>query len=140
MVRSNNNRHLSSEESPCFYEMLRAVKQLHPEELPKDALDFRQLLQNPDAHIGRAVQMAGHVRRAVRVEVDEPFLQQQFGLDHYFQLDMFVPLGGSKVVVNTAKSLRKKRREFRRQRDPTHCVRKPFSRYRLRCKFAVQRI
>jgi hypothetical protein len=102
-VRANNNRHLSSGESQCFYEMLRAVKQLHPEEMPENALDFQRLLQNPDTHIGRAVRITGHVRRAVRIEVSEPFLLQQYGLDHYFELDMFVPLGGGKVVVNPPK-------------------------------------
>ncbi|NCY01581.1 MAG: hypothetical protein EBX36_01400, partial [Planctomycetia bacterium] len=42
-------------------------------------------------HRGEPVTVEGVARRATRIEIDDPFRRQQVGVDHYWELYVFVP-------------------------------------------------
>ena len=99
VVASNNNRRMSEGESTVFYQMLNACS-LAAGEFPADSAEFNELLSNATKHFGRAARVTGRVRRVSRIEVTAPQDQQLLGQDHYFEVDLFVPLTDSKIVVN----------------------------------------
>ena len=41
------------------------------------------------------------MRRATRVQISDSYQESIIGANHYFMLDLIVPLGDSKIVVNT---------------------------------------
>jgi len=57
------------------------------------------LLQHPETQHGRLMLVKGTARRVLRVRVDEPDIQDRFGIDHYYQIDVFVPLGDQVVQL-----------------------------------------
>ena len=98
-VKQNNNRSISESDSNCFFQLLAAANRLSPADFSGERLRFVQLLENPQDHFGEAVQFTGHVKRAVRIYIDRKVVRERLGLDFYYELDMFVPLGDSRVVI-----------------------------------------
>jgi hypothetical protein len=60
-------------------------------------MDLASLLQDPGKWHGRVVDVQGSVRRITRVLVDEPDIRDRYGIDHYYQLDVLVPLGDQRI-------------------------------------------
>ena len=56
-------------------------------------LDLATLLNRPAAARGRLMEIRGTARRVQRIEVTDPNLCQRLGIDHYYQIDVFIPLG-----------------------------------------------
>ncbi|MEE2826621.1 MAG: hypothetical protein VYE64_08340 [Planctomycetota bacterium] len=98
-VKQNNNRSISESDSNCFFQLLAAANRLSPADFKGERLRFVQLLENPQDHFGEAVQFTGHVKRAVRIYIDRKAVRERLGLDFYYELDMFVPLGDNRVVI-----------------------------------------
>lgn len=93
-VRTNQKRRMLPEESAYFYQMIAASI-----EAQKDAPDWNQkpaqfldLIQEPNRHLGGVVEIAGNVRRIVEVPVTSESLRKELGIDHFYELDMYVPL------------------------------------------------
>ena len=89
-----DQKRIGAEERECFYQLLSAVGRLGTAAVPRRTADMSttQLLQNPQSFRGNLFTIRGSVRRAVRVRVDDPDIQARLAIDHYYQLDMFVPL------------------------------------------------
>lgn len=93
-----DNKALGGAEAECFYSMLRAVSRATADQT-KDAASFQlgPLLQRPAEHHGQLTRVAGRLKRVSRVAIDDADLAQRLGFDHYYQLDLIVPLGKEQV-------------------------------------------
>ena len=85
---------LVAEDRECFYQLLSAAgaAEFLTSTGPTARLDIPAVLQDPIRHQGTPYEVRGTARRVVRVEVESAELRQRFGVDHYFEVDMFVPL------------------------------------------------
>jgi hypothetical protein len=59
---------------------------------PAPPLRIISLLQEPREHHGEILLIEGRARNVTRILVDDPDVRQRFQLDHYYQIDLFVPL------------------------------------------------
>ncbi len=100
-VKKNNNRAIEESDSRCFFQLLAAAKHLKPDDFKGQWSSFVGLLENPKDHFGGAVQFTGHVKRAVRIYIDRKAVRERLGMDYYYELDMFVPLGNSRIVIKS---------------------------------------
>ncbi len=50
------------------------------------------MIQQPATVSGQLYTLTGVARRAVRIRVDDPDIQERFGIDHYFEVEVFLPL------------------------------------------------
>lgn len=100
-VRERNGRSIQASERECFYALLAAARRATPQQMAQHAskLQLEPLLKQPQQMHGEVIRVRGSVRRITRVEVDERDIQTRFGIDHYFQLDVLVPLDGAEVQI-----------------------------------------
>ena len=68
------------------------------------SLDLGALLQQPHAFHGTAFTVRGTARRVTRVEIEDDEFRERFGIDHYYQLDVFVPLEGQVIQFTSPDS------------------------------------
>src|SRR5207248_1320399 len=55
------------------------------------------LLEKPADHFGEIMQIEGIARRVMRIAVNDADINSRFGLDHYYEIDMFLPLGAASL-------------------------------------------
>ncbi len=99
-IRKRNRKGIESGDSECFYQLLAAVGRAKPGQLAQAAQrdpPFGPLLQSPRSNQGRLFLFRGTARRVTRILVGEKHLQERFGFDHYYQIDIFVSLGNQVV-------------------------------------------
>jgi hypothetical protein len=90
-----HKRRLVAEDRECFYQLLAAIGRSDAtaaSHLARTQFDIVKLLDAPSEESSRAYQFIGTARRAVCVVVHDPDIRQRFGIDHYYELDVFVPL------------------------------------------------
>ena len=88
-------RPLGYEDRECFYQMLWAASRIDPVELPAAAarpIDIERLLRQPDAVAGQLMTVSGNARRALRIEVTDADVRERFGIDHYYEMELFLTL------------------------------------------------
>lgn len=93
--RESNRKPFVAADREIFYQLLAALRRSTPGQFAtrvRKAIDLPALLQQPEQHHGDLMLVSGQARRVTKVRVDEPDIQERFGLDHYFQLDVFMPL------------------------------------------------
>lgn len=92
---------LGTPDTECFYQMLAAVKRSEPAQTgPRAApFDLAALLQNPGRQHGRLFRVSGRAKRITRIVLTDPEVKDRFGVDHYYQVDVMVPLGDQEVRV-----------------------------------------
>jgi hypothetical protein len=92
---------IAAEERECFYAVLAAVGRADPAKLAQRAqrVSLPRLLQHPQDEQGKIVEVAGRLRRITRVVVDEPDIQQRFGIVAYYQLDIMMQVGEQPIEV-----------------------------------------
>ncbi len=90
-------------DSGAFFQMLWAVARVRTQSGVSAAppIDVPELLQEPVQWKGNRFHVRGTARRAVRIVVTDPAVRRQFGLDHYYEVDVFVPLRQT-LVLKTA--------------------------------------
>jgi hypothetical protein len=106
-VRETNGRGLESSDAECFYQMLRGVRGSASADLfqlAQPELYFDAMLNYPETQQGRLFVFTGTARRIQRIVVGEDDLRARFGIDHYYQIDMFVPLGDIPIRLGTDES------------------------------------
>ena len=100
-VRSRNRRSLGSQERDCFYRLLEL---LGGETQPAQAIqpgpvELIELLRSPQQHHGDYLDVKGTVRRITRIEIPDKDVQLRFGIQHYYQMDLFMPLGDQTIQI-----------------------------------------
>jgi len=106
-VRNRNRKGIEHTDSECFYQLLAAVGRAAPGELAKIAKrdpPFGPLLQSPQVNQGKIFSLHGTARRVSKILVGEKDLQERFGFNEYYQIDIFVPLGNQVVRLGDATS------------------------------------
>jgi hypothetical protein len=106
-VRKTNGRGMESSDGECFYQMLKAARSQPSMDLfmvARNSLDFDALLNRPESQQGRLFQFTGTARRIQRIVVGEEDIRERFGISHYYQIDMFVPLGEIPVRLGADES------------------------------------
>lgn len=102
-VRATQRRGLGAEDRECFYGLLAAVSNAAPEDCLRRSegpLDLPPLLAAPETQSGRLLTLSGVARRVQEVPVTEAVLQRRLGIDHYYEIDIFVPLGNLEVRLD----------------------------------------
>ncbi len=87
----HDRKPLTADDRDPFYQMLSVMGRVPATALREAAQQSgaMELLQNPDQHRGRIYSVTGTARRIVRIEVDDPYIRQQMGVTHYFELELF---------------------------------------------------
>ncbi len=103
-VRPRNGLPIGASERECFYALLQAAARAEPQQLTQLAvpLQLAPLLQHPESAHGHLLTATGTVQRITRVVVNEADIAHRFGIDHYYQLDVLVPVGDAAVEVRNA--------------------------------------
>lgn len=88
----------------AFYQLLAAVRRAPPGALLAEAGDrptsVIPLFNDPAAQVGRLVLLRGTTRRVQRIVVDDEQIRQRFGIDDYYEIDMFtVDSEGNPITV-----------------------------------------
>jgi hypothetical protein len=98
-VRDTNGLGLVAADREPFYQLLAALGRMEqsPPATAAPQLDVVGLLQRPAEHHGESFQVRGTARRIVKVLIGEAGLRQRLGLDHYYEIDLFVPLGDARL-------------------------------------------
>ena len=79
----------------CFYQMLWVMERLDDAamlERAQASFDIARLLKQPAKEAGQFYDLQGLARRAVEVRVDDDDIRQKYGIDHYYEVDVFLSL------------------------------------------------
>lgn len=100
--RARNQKPIGASEGECFYGLLSMLNRVEPQafrEQAKQAFDLGPLLQDAKSHHGDVVMFKGNARRVQKIMLgkDDRDLRERFGVDHYYQVDAFIPLGDQQV-------------------------------------------
>ena len=97
-IRRRFNHPLGRDDAASMFQLLVAARQADP--FPRsETISMFDLLQQPTRHVGQAVRIEGHVRRVIRIDVESDPQAKRLGLDHYYELDLFVPLADRRIVI-----------------------------------------
>ena len=63
------------------------------------------MLEQPEAHHGEFLSVRGTARRIVKVAISDAGVRERLGLDHYYEIDLFVPIGEAKLRFGEANKM-----------------------------------
>ncbi len=100
-ARDTNGRELGHVDRECFLKMLSAVDRLAKSSRPSTPAvdDIIRLLDRPERWIGRGVRVQGRTRRIAKIMILDERDRRRLGFDSYFQIDLFVDLKGSEIII-----------------------------------------
>jgi hypothetical protein len=78
-----------------FYQLLSALGHTTLKKLDQQAAqthDIAAMLLRPDTQRGKLMSIRGNARRILEIRVDDPDIRERFGITHYYELAVFVPL------------------------------------------------
>ena len=86
---------LTADDRECFYQLLAAVGRVGANQLaravPKESRNapVEPLFNRPQTQRGRLVELTGTARRAVMRRVEDRDIVARFGIDHYYEVEIF---------------------------------------------------
>ena len=83
---------MTAEDRECFYQLLAAVGRAGTRQLLRQApaeCPVEPLFNNPHHQHGKLVALTGTARQALPVRVDDADIVARFGIDHYYEIEMF---------------------------------------------------
>lgn len=86
---------MTGEDRECFYQALAAVRLAEPDQLARvgrTEFDIAKLIRTPELAGGELYTLHGLARRAIMIKVEDPDIQTRFGIDRYYELEVFLPL------------------------------------------------
>lgn len=106
---------LMSEDRECFYRLLHLAEQFEPTQLHQAAEQTKayfaelaaqqekptkaglgfiigEILKHPDAFAGMPFELTGVLKRAIKVRVPDADIRERYGIDHYYELQVFLDL------------------------------------------------
>jgi hypothetical protein len=99
-ARQANRRGLSTLDRECFYQMLAATAKADPDEFFSRAEGPFRLdtaLTDPESIQGQLTTLRGAARRVQKIIVEDIDIRERFGIEHYYQVDIFMPLGDLEI-------------------------------------------
>ena len=124
-VRNSNGAPLGDADREAFYQLLTAVTRPAAGELRTSwdkPLDLVPLLERPIDLQSSILPVEGRTQRIMKVPVADIDIQNRFGLDHYYEIDMLLPLGATNLRFGND-AAGGKRPEFRNHFPATLIVR-----------------
>src|SRR5262245_30414465 len=95
-IRESKDHALTAADREGFYQLLSTVGKPDAGQLRMtgdQALNVVPLLEKPADHFGHILPVQGIARRVMKVPVNDADIKSRFGIDHYYEIDLFVPLG-----------------------------------------------
>jgi hypothetical protein len=93
-VRAANGRGIGDADREAFYQLLAAITHAPPGSLAKaKPLDLVATLERPQEQHGEFVSVQGIARRVTKVQVGDADVRKRFGIEHYYEIDLSLPLG-----------------------------------------------
>ncbi len=98
-IGKSKERALGNADREGFYQLLAAVGKPEASGLTayEKPLDLVGLLENSGEHFGDVSPVQGLARRVMKVPVSDADVRYRFGIDHYYEIDLFVPLGDASL-------------------------------------------
>lgn len=99
-------RRLTEAEAAPFYMLLARVTPLPadaPVDLaitPRSAEPVVELFRSPEQFVGRLISVRGTLRRVAKIKVTDNAVRDRFGLDEYYELEIFSRIDGLKPELN----------------------------------------
>lgn len=106
-VREGNGKTILDVDREAFYQVLHALGQPGAAKLKgagPEPIDVVPLLEKPAAHHGQILPVRGTARRILKVPVRDKDIQRRFGIDHYYEIDLFLPLGDTTLKFGKDKT------------------------------------
>jgi len=94
-VKKSNRQGILESDRESFYQFLAAVSSDQGQKLSPSTrtVSVPTLLNTPQEVQGAIFPFQAVVRRITKVEVEDTDIKERFHIDHYYQLDCFLPLG-----------------------------------------------
>lgn len=105
-VRRSNRQPIGTPDRELFYQLLtmsQKTDNAHMKTLGTSQLNVSESIRNASTLQGGLMHLSGTVRKVTKVEVPDYDVQQRFGLDHYYQIDMFMPLGDRSIQLKRSR-------------------------------------
>ena len=104
VVKAENGRGIGGPDREPFYQTLAVMAGEKASQLaaPANAVDIPLLLQESENHLGSRMKVRGIARRITKVTVGADDIHKRFGIDHYYEIDLTVPLAKSLKVAKSA--------------------------------------
>ncbi len=86
---------LSPNDREAFYQLLDGLKRTNFEQLDglaSQTHDIEMMLMKPKTLRGKLMSIRGNARRVLPIKVDDPDIRERFGITHYYEITVFVPL------------------------------------------------
>ena len=102
-VRQSQDHSLTAADREPFYQLLAALTKEQSAPAPTHetaSLDVIKLLAKPTEYQGGLFPLSGVARRITRIAVNDPDVRTRFGIDHYFEIDLFLPLQGPSLRLS----------------------------------------
>ena len=100
-VRAGNRKPIGDADREAFYQLLDVLGRADPKLIrgkssgPQDVIP---LMRSPEKYHGEFMTIQGTARRILKVNVSDADIRRRFGIDHYFEIDLFLPLDNTGVV------------------------------------------
>jgi hypothetical protein len=97
---------LSDADREPFYMLLGAADRLSADDAVELRIDSQSanevaaLFASPERFVGKLISVRGTARRAVLIKVSDAETRQRFGLDHYYEVEVFVRVQRLKAELN----------------------------------------
>ncbi|PQO29928.1 hypothetical protein C5Y97_21955 [Blastopirellula marina] len=120
---------LEGREREPFYQMLATVSRLPKDQqtatIAKSVSELLTLPKNglmvaPEAYRAEFIDLAGVCRRITRIEIDDEDIEKRLGIDHYYEVSIFVPI--PTPIVSQRPGDEASRKEFAHEYPVLVCV------------------
>jgi hypothetical protein len=108
-IRRTNKTALGHKDREAFYQILKilqpspaldSIQHVH-QQSPPPTPEIVDYFNDTQALQGQFVTIHGDIRQISRIAIVNSKMQQRFGSDHYWQLDLSVPIGKHRIRVKT---------------------------------------
>jgi hypothetical protein len=99
-VAASKEHALTAADREPFYQLLAAVGRAEAAQSPLTthrSLDVIPLLEKPAEYFGDVVTVEGIARRITRIAVNDADIRSRFGIKHYYEIDLFLPLNNASI-------------------------------------------
>lgn len=105
VVKAENGHSISGPDREPFYQTLAVFAGEEGKRLPAatSAVDIPLLLQKSETVLGKRMKVSGIARRITKVTVSAEDIRKRFGISHYYEIDISVPLDKPMKVAKSAK-------------------------------------
>ena len=100
-VRAGNRKPIGDADREPFYQLLDVLGRAPPSDLRRASsqpADVIPIMKSPEKFHGTFMTVQGTASRIQKVNVSDPDIRRRFGIDHYYEIDFFMPLDKAGVV------------------------------------------